>query len=67
MFTKQHYKAIAEIISIASGHVGDDSCYDVLLDCPDSIAPALADYFAKDDPNFDRKKFIESCKYKWGG
>jgi len=64
MFTKQHYVAIASIIKanttriciedIAQGSNG--------LPClhPDTIED-LADYFAANNPQFDRQKFLDTC------
>lgn len=61
-FTKQHYKAIAEII----GKEIDPSCLiseDACDTCKavERIARTLTDYFEKDNPLFDRKKFLDAC------
>jgi len=64
MFTKQHYQAIANIIkgltsnaNVAwGGHGSIDKDY---------LVKALADYFEKDNPNFDRELFFKVC-YKEG-
>ena len=57
MFTKQHYEVIAKIIkdntSIA-GLLTKDT--DIILRY--GLIYELADYFQKDNPNFDRDKFI---------
>lgn len=60
MFTKQHYQAIANIIkgltsnaNVAwGGHGSIDKDY---------LVKALADYFEKDNPNFDRELFFKAC------
>lgn len=52
MLTRKHYKKIAEILDTnqnkAFGHLSRDVIYD------------LADYFKKDNPKFNRDKFIEA-------
>ena len=59
MFTKQHYEAIAKIIR-------DNTTVVIAIDASiifrDSLVYELADYFLKDNPNFDREKFIKACK-----
>jgi stalled ribosome rescue protein Dom34 len=55
MFTKQHYKAIAEIVKRRVDT--STSC----LISPAMLSKELADYFAKDNPNFDRDKFLAAC------
>lgn len=62
MVTKKHYKAIAEIINYqvrynANADPNEDGS---LMVCED-IAKELADYFAEDNPNFNRKKFLKAC------
>lgn len=56
MLSRQHYKAIAEIIK------GNDTGERVStrLVCLD-IAEELANYFAQDNPRFDRQKFLAAC------
>ena len=59
MFTKKHYKAIAEIIENRAGinnYVYAEERTHAL-----SIANDLADYFAKNNPRFDKDKFLEAC------
>jgi len=62
MLTRQHYKAIAAIVKDDSvtGHSGE---YDDSTTCIDTItiAHSLADYFAEDNPCFDRAKFLTAC------
>jgi hypothetical protein len=56
MFTKQHYKEIAEIIVKCSQWRPDVGSYidrDYLID-------ELAFYFKEDNPNFDAEKFWEA-------
>lgn len=54
MFTRQHYKAIAEIL--ADEIIGDDSheTYVTVF----SIATQLADYFERGNPRFHRGRFM---------
>ena len=53
MFTRQHYKAIAEIIK---SNRGDGVEYTL-----DQVASKLADFFAGDNQRFNRNKFMEAC------
>ena len=57
MFTKQHYKAIAEIIRphLLVSKIRKDGAQVA------DIALELADYFAQDNPRFDRERFLEAC------
>lgn len=57
MFTRQHYKAIAEIIKEKSFE--DQTCVKVID--ADVLVSMLADYFAIDNPRFDRDKFLTAC------
>lgn len=73
MFTRQHYKAIAEMIGDVclmaaepnGGTVGTVESRKQLRAGADiarhQIANDLIDYFAKDNPRFDRDKFLETC------
>ena len=47
MMSRKHYKAVAEILKYT------DEKQDIML--------KLADMFEKDNPNFDREKFIDAC------
>ena len=60
MFTKQHYKAIAEIITrrIALNQGTGRTPHFLYAD---DLALDLADYFAKDNPQFDKDKFFVAC------
>lgn len=57
MFTRQHYKAVAEIIK---KHSSEDNFSIKVIDV-DVLTYHLADYFAKDNERFDREKFLEAC------
>lgn len=62
MFTRQHYKAIAEIIRFeytAFDGTGEDD-YEGKLTIR-NITNNLADYFADDNPLFNRQKFLKAC------
>lgn len=52
--TKKHYEAIAKILIEAN----KDGLPDYYLD---SIATGLANYFANDNKNFNRARFLEVC------
>ena len=54
MFTRQHYKAIAEILEYY-----ENSPF--FLDTVKGIADKLADYFAADNSRFDREQFLQAC------
>jgi hypothetical protein len=63
MFTKQDYKAIAEIIEIDVDPAclgSEDPCAGCAV--AQAIAWRLADYFAEDNSRFDRKRFLEACR-----
>ena len=58
--SKKHYEAIAKIIR--------DNQHCLVVDYStnyegwqDDMVTALADYFATQNPNFDRDKFIAAC------
>ena len=50
--TKKHYEAIAKILSHGKDQLTDKA----------KLTKKLADYFATDNPKFNRDKFIEACK-----
>ncbi len=60
MVTKKDFKAIAEIVKSNTHEqfkFGDDTVWlSKQYTCRD-----LADYFATQNPNFDRKRFMEAC------
>lgn len=65
MFTRQHYKAIAEIISRNQDRlrVSDVADCENGLPCIHlDIIGDLTDYFAKDNPQFDRERFLAACE-----
>lgn len=58
MVTKKDFKAIADIVKQACGiydkqEVSGEIAYD--------ISHNLADYFATQNPYFDRQKFLDAC------
>lgn len=59
MFTRQHYKAIAEILNkIRKTHkyaYGEETVLD--------IAGSLCEYFYKDNPRFNQEKFLEAVNF----
>jgi hypothetical protein len=62
MLTKQTFKAIAEIIKEARSEQlyreNNNIPSDLIVNY---IANDLADFFAKENPQFDRDKFIAAC------
>ncbi len=62
MITKKDFKAIAEIIEAeftAYDAIGEDDTEGKHATA--SIAGHLAYYFATQNPNFDRERFMEAC------
>ena len=61
MLTRKHYKAIAEIIKtqrdLATVFAGKQFAIQRISD----IVDGLADYFAQDNPRFDRARFLAAC------
>jgi len=55
MLSRKVYEAQAAIIKkrVVAGKVGQDFCYE--------LATELAQYFASDNPRFDRERFFEAC------
>jgi len=60
MFTRQHYKAIAEIIKTHK--------HDLIVTYSteykggkNAVVTNLADYFTKDNPRFNKDKFLIAC------
>lgn len=49
--TKKHYEAIARILAIDTGYTREVAI----------IAERLADYFAQDNPRFQRYRFLQAC------
>jgi len=70
MFTKRHYKAIAEIIKNNTCTALPEPNHDTLIridahkEAGIWIALNLADYFAEDNPRFDRQRFLAACGIK---
>lgn len=57
MLTRQHYKAIAEIVKQNTVVTGAVMCHVKRT----AMVEDLANYFAQDNPRFDRAKFLEAC------
>ena len=53
MLTRKTYEAQAAIIKKHVPTAGRDACYDIATD--------IANYFANDNPRFDRARFFEAC------
>jgi hypothetical protein len=54
--TKKHYEAIAAAIRSHAVQGTPD-----WRDCAEKIAYALAAVFARDNPKFDRARFLKAC------
>lgn len=63
MLMKKDFKAIAEIVKDDTIKIdGDCLIYDNYQVIPrDMLVESLADYFATQNPNFDRKRFLGAC------
>ena len=53
MFTKEHYEAIAEILTYAIQDADTDGNFPM-----DSLIEDFAHYFEQNDPNFDSQEFF---------
>ncbi len=58
MLTRKVFEAQAAIIRRHIDTAGREVCYD--------MASELADYFAKNNPRFDRLRFFEACGFEGG-
>lgn len=65
MFPRQHYKAIAEKVKLHTERIDIDDLRDLRNGMPCimqiTFCRDLADYFAQDNPRFDRAKFLVAC------
>lgn len=52
VLTRRHFVALAAIVMAHARKHG----------CGDSLAAAVADYCASQNPRFDRGKFLEACE-----
>lgn len=59
MLSKKDYKAIAEIIA----EITDESVFTTTEDFNATLVARLSDYFAEDNPNFNRHKFQVACGF----
>lgn len=58
MLTRKHFKAIAEILKEVEENGINLSKKNTLTE----VAEKVADYFANENPRFNRTKFLEACK-----
>lgn len=56
MLNRKHYKAIAEIVKDEKMREQAYGAANLAV-----LASHLADYFAQDNPWFDRSRFLEAC------
>lgn len=62
MLSKRHYVAIAEVVkNCLDDPYQADECSQTAIE---SVASALASYFAADNPRFDRARFLAACGVK---
>ena len=60
MLSRKDYKAIAEIIANRFIDIADTAAGFAVRNNIDIIARKLADYFAADNPRFDRDRFMKA-------
>lgn len=63
MLTRKHYHSIAEIFKQNLEEIKpiDSMLAQYGWACIACVAEELADYFEKDNPRFDRDRFLEAC------
>ena len=62
MTTRKDYKAIANILNYHIRYNANaDGNEDGSLDVCEAITEELANYFAADNPHFNREKFLKAC------
>jgi len=65
MFTRQHYKTIAEIVinevQSKTDNAGSDICFLCMLGVYADLAAKLTSYFEAENTGFDRDKFLDAC------
>lgn len=63
MFTRKHYAAMADLVSsrVKQMSVERHPCQSYAQRSIAQMAQEMADYFAKDNPKFNRAKFLEAC------
>ena len=59
--TRKHFKAIAEIVKNWSFDVKYNHIKLTETETIERIKTRLADYFATENPNFDRQRFLKAC------
>lgn len=57
--TRKHFEAIAKIINARLAWA--DAVQYGYIDATQKIANEMADYFATQNPNFDRARFLKAC------
>lgn len=64
MMSKKDYQAIARLIhEVRSGNPAFTQHFDGRPDSPaDEITKGLGDIFRRDNPRFDRERFVEACE-----
>ncbi len=61
MFTRKDYKVIAKIIKGQKEFADVFVAKQLVIQRISDIADGLADYFAEDNPRFNREKFLVAC------
>lgn len=58
---KKHYEAIAEVLRINRSLCKPNPTMQTAID---GVAGSMANYFATENPKFDRKKFLKLCGFE---
>lgn len=60
MFNRHHYKAVADVLKAFPEWESGLTLGAALNNCIE-----FADMFEKDNPNFDRHRFLDYCDVEW--
>jgi hypothetical protein len=59
--SRKHYQMVAEVFRNNAEALANGSDSDEVWAMVEVLASDLADKFSADNPNFDRKRFIDAC------
>ena len=65
MLIRKHFKAVAEII-VKQTQLNIGGIHTPKFLYADNLAGELADYFATQNPRFDRERFMKACGLEGG-
>lgn len=61
MLTKKDFKAVAEIITENTNEINNDNYCHYYFVPRNRLVMELANYFATQNPYFDRERFMQAC------